>query len=132
MGPNPGKLWLFLFTSFELIFLLQDIVEDITAGITADVQKYIISLVPVGIAAPAINATLGATDRNVCSSKRCKFDFERIEEMLALYYDLYITAKNLLTDGYGEAQICSNLTISKIVPTTIYNIILYGGYEVPL
>ena len=33
--------------------------------------------------------------------------------MSALYYSVKVTAKNLLTDGYSERQVCSNTTISK-------------------
>ena len=33
--------------------------------------------------------------------------------MSALYYSVMVTAKNLLTDGYSERQVCSNTTISK-------------------
>ena len=87
--------------------------EDITAGITVNVQNYIISVVPVGIVAPAINASLGASDSHVCTDTKCEYDFQRSSQMSALYYSVYVTAKNLLSDGYSERQICSNLTISK-------------------
>ena len=87
--------------------------EEITAGITASVQDYIISAVPIGIAAPAINASLGASDSSICTDTKCEYNFQRSSEMSALYYSLYVTAKNLLSDGYSDRQICSNLTISK-------------------
>ena len=92
---------------------LQDVGEDITASITASVNKYIINAVPIGISAPAINVTLGAFDHSVCSSTKCKHDFQSTSDMSALHYSVYVIAKNILPDGYSEGRICSNLTISK-------------------
>ena len=84
--------------------------EDITAGVTAGVQNYIISAVPVGITAPTINVSLGSS---ICSDTKCKYDFQRSSEMSAHYYSVYVTAKNLLFYGYSDRQNCSNIEISK-------------------
>ena len=92
---------------------MQDAGEDITASITASVQKYIINAEPIGITAPAINVTLSAFDHSVCSSTKCKHDFQSTSDMSALHYSVYVIAKNILSDGYSEGRICSNLTISK-------------------
>ena len=87
--------------------------EEITASITASVQNYIISAVPIGLTAPAINVTLSALDRSVCSSTKCEHDFPSTTDMSALHYSVYVIAKNILSDGYSEAQICSNVKISE-------------------
>ena len=87
--------------------------EDITAGITASVQKYIINAVPIGITAPAINVTLSAFDHSVCSSTKCKHDLQSTSDMSALHYSVYVIAKNILPHGFSEKQICNNLIISE-------------------
>ena len=92
---------------------MQDLKEDITASITASVQEYIISAIPIVIAAPAINVTLGAIDHSVCSSTKCRHNFQRIGDMSALHYNVNVIAKNLLSDGYSDGRICNNLTIGK-------------------
>ena len=92
---------------------MQDLKEDITASITASVQEYIISAIPIVIAAPAINVTLGAIDHSVCSSTKCRHNFQRIGDMSALHYNVNVIAKNLLSDGYSDGRICNNMTISK-------------------
>ena len=95
----------------------QIISEDITDGITARVQNYTISAVPIGVAAPAINLTLEASNSSVCIADTCKVDFQSISNMTALYYSVHVTAKNLLIDGYSEGQVCSNTSIGEVLLT---------------
>ena len=84
----------------------------ITDGITARVQRYLISAVPISVSAPAINVSVGATDETVCTNV-CEYQFQNTTEMLALYYSVFVIAKNILADGYSESELCSNKTISK-------------------
>ena len=93
------------------MLLYQDSLEQITAGITANVQSYNISIVPIAVAAPTINITIH-NDISSCGAE-CMYIFQNTTEMTALYYSVFVTAKNILIDGYGESTICSNQTISK-------------------
>ena len=109
--PIPVCQTLPIFSHYNQLLSLQDAGEDITASITASVQEYIVSAVPIGISAPAINVTLEAFDHSVCSSTKCKHDFQSTSDMSALHYSVHVIAKNILPDGYSDGRICSNLTI---------------------
>ena len=89
------------------MFSSQDFDEYITDGITASVQNYIIHV------APEINVTLEANDSAVCSRTSCKYDYYQVKTETLDYYEVSITTKNLLTDGYSETQVCSSTMISK-------------------
>jgi hypothetical protein len=89
---------------------IPDLNEDITDGITASVQDYIISAVPTGTSSPAINISLSATDPSICINT-CEYAFQGTAEMTSLHYSIFVTAKNLLSHGYSEARVCSNQTI---------------------
>ena len=69
-------------------------------------------MVPIAATAPLINITIRASDDDVCKTK-CKYTLWDNNEMSALYYSVFVTAKNILSDGYGEGKTCSNKTISK-------------------
>ena len=96
-----------------MLLFWKDLGEDITDGITASVQQYTISAVPFGLTAPEINLTLDASNYMVCTSTKCKADFQSASQLTALSYDVSIVAKNSLNDGYSEHQVCSNMTIGR-------------------
>ena len=53
-------------------------------------------------------------DNNLNSCRDvCTCVFQNTSEMTALHYSVFVTAKNILIDGYGESTICSNQAISK-------------------
>ena len=56
--------------------------------------------------------TIEANDGAVCSRTSCKYDYQ-VKTDTVDYYEVSITTKNLLTDGYSETQVCSNTMISK-------------------
>ena len=60
-------------------------------------------------------------DLNSCRDA-CTYVFQNTSEMTALHYSVFVTAKNILIDGYGESTICSNQAISK--KHNIVNIVL--------
>ena len=43
----------------------------------------------------------------------CTHVFQPTSEMTALYYSVFVTAKNILVDGYGQRKLCSSKAISK-------------------
>ena len=86
---------------------------NITDHLSANVLSYTISVVPVEIAAPEINVTIMADDLSSCTNMTCKYTFEDLTEMSVLSYNIYVTAKNILFDGYSENSKCTNRPISK-------------------
>ena len=107
LEPIPVCVTQFSLSNFTSLFSSQDFDEYITDGITASVQNYIIHV------APEINVTLEANDSAVCSSTSCKYDYYQVKTETLDYYEVSITTKNLLTDGYSETQVCSSTMISK-------------------
>ena len=105
--PIPVCVTQFSLSNFTSLFSSQDFDEYITDGITASVQNYIIHV------APEINVTIEANDSAVCSSTSCKYDYYQVKTETLDYYEVSITTKNLLTDGYSETQVCSSTMISK-------------------
>ena len=89
----------------------QDSSAQITADITADVQSYNVSIVPTADTAPSINITID-DDLSTCGDV-CTYVFQTTSEMIALHYSVFVTAKNILIDGYGERTVCNNQIISK-------------------
>ena len=95
----------------NIFYCEQDSSEQITADITADVQSYNVSIVPIGVTAPTINIIID-NDLSTCGDV-CSYVFQPTSEMTALHYSVFVTAKNILIDGYGESTICSSQAISK-------------------
>ena len=62
----------------------QNLEEDITDGISANIVSYSISAVPVEIAGLEINVTIMADDFNSCTNMTCKYTFEDLTEMSTL------------------------------------------------
>ena len=51
-------------------------------------------MVPIAATAPLINITIRASDDDVCKTK-CKYTLWDNNEMSALYYSVFVTAKNI-------------------------------------
>ena len=100
--------------------LLVDVVslqdqDQITASIPAHVQSYVINAIPTQLAGQEVNVTLEANDNGQCISTICQYTFQTMTEMTGLYYSFYISAKNILFDGYSTRRICNNMPICKMI-----------------
>ena len=103
---NTPKYWAFCFW--------QDLEQNITNSISANIESYAISIVSVESAAPEMNVTIMAHDLSSSIQSTCKFLLEDLTEVSAISYSyIYVKAKNVLFDGYSEKKICTNTPISK-------------------
>ena len=85
---------------------------DISVNISAAIESYTISTVPLGVESSGINATIEASDHSSCSTS-CKYCVKNLTVMSAPTYTIYITANDLLSDEYTEKTECTDGPISK-------------------
>lgn len=103
-----------LHISSSALCFWQDLGENITDSISANVVNYTISIVPVESSVPERNITIMAHDQSSCTYSVCKYTiFNNLTEMSAHSYNVYVTAKNTLFDGHSEKKTCNNRPISK-------------------
>ena len=76
-------------------------------------MSYTISTVPLGVESSGINATVEASDHSSCTSTTCKYCVKNLTVMSAPTYTIFITANDLLSDGYTEKTACTDGPISK-------------------
>ena len=91
----------------------QDSGEIIAVGISANVVSYTISTVLNGAVASEVNVTIDASNHTNCTSTTCKYCIKNFTVMSESAYSIYITANDLLSDGYRERKMCTNRPISK-------------------
>ena len=111
MGQHSGIIMYYGIIIYTPNIFCQDLGENITDGISANIVGYTISVVPVESAAPeiSINATKMGCDCNTT----CKYILKNLTEMLKVSYYIYVTAKNVLFDGHSEEETCFIVPISK-------------------
>ena len=84
----------------HIVSFQQDFGAVVTDDISASVISYEIFIKPV------INVSFEANDSTICSSISCKYDYPVPINMSELSYLAYVVAKNILSDGYSERQVC--------------------------
>ena len=87
--------------------------QEITDGISASVRSYTISAIAIGVSAPEVNVTLEGDNHKVCNNG-CQYTFQNMTQWTALHYSVFVTAKNVLHNGYSEGRICNSIPLCKL------------------
>ena len=76
-------------------------------------MSYTITTVLNGTVGTEVNITVEASDHISCTGTTCKYCIKNFTVMSASTYSLYITANDLLSNGYIERKTCTDRPISK-------------------
>ena len=76
-------------------------------------MSYTISTVLSGAVASEVDVTVVASDHTSCTGTTCKYCIKNFTVMSESAYSIYITANDLLSDGYIERKTCTDRPISK-------------------